>query len=343
MSRLVPMLLLAGLVAWGAAPPVRADLDVGRKAFAAGDLTTAHKAFLASAEAGDPTGQFLVGQMLLQGRGVDKDPAAGLVWLEKAAASGHVGAMSAAGTLYAFGEEVPADYAKALALLVPAAEAGDANAQNNAATLFYFGLGTPKDLTEALRWAILAERQNVVTAIRLRSEIEAEASPAMKAEALRRSNQPLKGPPRPAAVAQVPARPAPQAVASPPPPAAAPPRPEPEPLVVPTPREAGPPPAPVPAAPAPAPTPPPQPAAGAWAVQLAALPSRAEAEKEWQAQRRRLAAVLGDREAGFAQVDLGAKGVYTRILLGGLPDKAAAEDLCRRIKEAGGDCLVRKP
>lgn len=364
LPHLAPLLLAACLLASGPTPAARADLEAGRRAFAAGDLAGAYAAFARSADSGDPAGQFLVGQMLLQGRGVPKDATAGLAWLEKAAASGHVGAMSTAGTLYAFGEEVPADYAKALALLVPAAEAGDANAQNNAATLYYFGLGTPKDLTKALHWALRAERQNVVTAIRLRSEIEAEASPAMKAEAMRLVAQPLKGPPKPTAVAQAESKPvvaatvqapATPAAEQPTPAAAAPSGPQAEPLAPmtgPAPSATGqggprPEPAPPQVAARPAPTPVPRPtsatAPAGWAVQLAALPSRAEADKEWLSQKRRLSAVLGGREASLVEVDLGPKGVFTRILLGGLPDKAAAEALCGEVKAAGGDCLIRKP
>lgn len=325
------------------APPALADLQAGRLAFFAGDYATAFKEFNASAETGDSSGQYLAGEMLVQGRGIPKDARRGMALLEAAAASGHVGAQSLAGALYAFGQDMPADYTKALTYLRPAAQAGDMNAQNNLAALLYFGLGTKPDLVDALHWAKRASAKRLVAAIKLEKEIESKATPEQIRQARERVSQPLVPPTATADAGPTPtqAKPAP----------APKPGPKPEPPVAQTApntiaiaRPATQPPAP---APAPAAAPAPSPAAtatpaGGWVVQVGSLPSREEAEKHWKAMAAKQAALLGGHQPTLVQADLGAKGIYTRVLLTGFADQAGAAALCARLKAAGSDCLVKK-
>ncbi|ACI99060.1 SPOR domain-containing protein [Rhodospirillum centenum] len=308
---LLPALLLTAALAGTVllpvlAPAARADMAAGRTAFRAGDMAAALAEFRKEAEAGDAEAQYLVGQMTALGQGTARDVPGGLVWLERAAAAGNVEAMTAAGSLYASGDGVKADFGRAFALLRPAAEAGDAEAQNNLGVLYYFGLGTEPDPVQALVWTTKAERQGMLQAIRLRTEIERDLSVAQKAEAAR-----LLGPPPETAAAQ---------------PA--------------TPKKA--PPAPVPAAPPPASAPAAPPVADGWSVQLGALPDEAEARREWAAIRQRHPDLIPAGEARFVPVDLGARGVYTRILAGSFPTAAAAAAACARFKDAGRDCLVRR-
>ncbi len=245
-----------------AVPPALADLQAGRLAFFAGDYATAFKEFNAAAQTGDSSGQYLAGEMLVQGRGIPKDARRGMALLESAAAGGHVGAQSLAGALYAFGQDMPADYAKALTYLRPAAQAGDMNAQNNLAALLYFGLGTKQDVVDALHWAKRASAKRLVAAIKLEKEIESKATPEQIKEAQARLMQPLS-PAAPMASATPPApapapKPAPQAAkpaaASPPP--AKPPAAKPEPKPAPPMTAARAEPAPAQIAPAPVPAPP---------------------------------------------------------------------------------------
>ncbi|MFC7333167.1 SPOR domain-containing protein [Rhodocista pekingensis] len=321
---LLPGLLLAAAVAGACllpalAPAARADMETGRTAFRAGDMAAALTEFRKEAEAGNAEAQYLVGQMTALGQGTARDVPGGLVWLERAAAAGNVEAMTAAGSLYASGDGVKADFGRAFALLRPAAEAGDAEAQNNLGVLYYFGLGTEPDPVQALVWTTRAERQGMLQAIRLRTEIERDLSVAQRAEAQR-----LLGP-----AAPVPA-PAPAQKAAPAPPATAmtavaPPVPAPE----------------TPPAPAPA-GPPAATAASGWSVQLGALPSEAEARREWAAIRQRHPDLLPAGDVRFVPVDLGTRGVYTRILAGSFPTAAEAAAACARFKDAGRDCLVRR-
>lgn len=380
-----PAALLLSLVLLSV-PPALADLQAGRLAFFAGDYATAFKEFNKAAEAGDSSGQYLAGEMLVQGRGIPKDARRGIALLEAAAAGGHVGAQSLAGALYAFGQDMPADYAKALTYLRPAAQAGDMNAQNNLAALLYFGLGTKQDVVDALHWAKRASAKRLVAAIKLEQEILTKATPEQIKEAQARALQPL-APPAP--VASTPSAPPPKPVPQTPKPAPAKPEPKPEPKPAPKPEpkvepkpeplpppvaQAAPPPPPAPGpaptpepppptqtapntiaiarpapvpAPLPAPAPSPAPAAaappaGGWVIQVGSLPSREEAEKHWKALAAKQAPLLGGRQATLVQADLGAKGIYTRVLLTGLADQAGAAALCAKLKAAGSDCLVKK-
>ncbi|OYQ34779.1 hypothetical protein CHU95_09275 [Niveispirillum lacus] len=368
------------------AQPALADLQAGRLAFFAGDYATAFKEFSKAADTGDSSGQYLAGEMLVQGRGIPKDVRQGMRLLEAAAAGGHVGAQSLTGALYAFGQDMPADYTKALAYLRPAAQAGDMNAQNNLAALLYFGLGTPQDLVDGLHWAKRASAKRLVAAIKLEQEIQSRATPDQIKEAQARALRPLDPPaaiaspktaagpkpdpkvtPKPAApvtVAKAPVVSAPPASAPPvsaPVPATTPPPPPVTTAAAPVPAATAPAiqtapnivavarPAPaVVAAPVPAPPPPASPATaavpvtGGWVIQVGSLPTRMEAEKHWKALAAKQADLLGGRQPTLVEVDLGAKGLYTRVLLTGFADQTGAAALCARLKAAGSDCLVRK-
>lgn len=312
--------LLAAALAGGPAfaPPARADMEAGRAAFRAGDHATALAEFRKSADAGDAGAQYLVGQMMATGQGTARDVPGALRWLESAAAKGSVEAMAAAGSLYASGDGVKADFDRAFALLKPAAEAGSADARNNLAVLYYFGLGTKPDPVEALVWVMRAERQGMLQSIRLRAEIERELTPAQKAEAQRRLEQQPDAKAAgskvtPPDAAPAPAAPAAMAAVRPVPPA--------------TP----------PATPG-ASTGPAQP----WMVQLGALPSEAEARREWESIRRRHGTIAPAGEPRYVPIDLGPRGTYTRILAGSYPTAEEAEGVCARFKAAGQDCLVRR-
>ncbi len=356
MPRRAPLKTLAMALAAGMLllpTGAHADLEAGRRAFLAGEYPTALREFRAAGDAGNVQALFLAGQMLVMGQGVPKDMPAGLALLERAAATGHVQAAVTAGTAYAYADGVPADYARAFRLLEPAAQAGDPHAQNNVAVLYHFGLGTAADQVKAMAWALRAERQGLLQAINLRQEIEATLTLAQKSEAMKLAAAQAGTP-------GAPVQPAPQLAEVP---AAAPaptPSRQPEPAPVPPARPAvatspaeprtAPPvaaPAPVQTPPATAPATPTQMAsavatAGEWAVQLAALPDRAEAERQWRAIAQRQSALLQGLEPTFAAADLGAKGVFIRVLVGDYASRAEADAFCTRLKQSGQDCLPRR-
>ena len=76
-------------------------------------------------------------------------------------------------------------------------------------------------------------------------------------------------------------------------------------------------------------------------VQLAAFRDQYGAASGWQQIRAAYPDLLEEFEPEFVAVDLGpAKGMYVRLLVGPFADRAAAGNLCARIKERNGDCLV---
>ena len=345
-KRLATLVLCATGLLLGAGA-ASAGLETGRAAFLAGDHATAYREFRAAGDAGNMQALHLAGEMLLTGRGVPKDVPAGLALLERAAAAGVVQAMVTAGTAYAYGDGVPPDYAKAYRLLEPAAQAGDPHAQNNVAVLYHLGLGTATDHVRAMSWALRAERQGLLQAINLRQEIESILTLAQKAEAVRLASAPLTAAAPVPEAAPILADPAggsatlpPLVPVAPPVDTAPAPTPNTEPAQAPRPAQP-PPPVPVAAAPEPAPSTG-MPSAGGWAVQVAALQDRAEAERQWRAIAARQTSLLGGMDPTFAAADLGAKGVFIRVLVGDYPTRREAEAFCARLKQAGQDCLTRQ-
>jgi SPOR domain len=149
----------------------------------------------------------------------------------------------------------------------------------------------------------------------------------------------------------------------PPPPSAAPPRPAPAPKAAPQrntgpmsldPQEpAAPPPARTAAAPPPATTQslqPPAPRASAasdaassgYAVQLSSQKSEAEAQASYRSLQSKYPDQLSDRSVMIKRVDLGAKGVYYRAMVGPFASSEEANQLCSDLKAAGGQCLIQR-
>lgn len=141
-----------------------------------------------------------------------------------------------------------------------------------------------------------------------------------------------------------PEAPAPRPVAPPPPVAAVPPRAapgiEPGPTPLPAP---GPPPAAaaVRAAPKPAPAAKPEVVAGPpMKVQLASLRTPDEARDEWQRVKRENGDLLGKYTAVAVRADLGDRGVWYRVEVGPVGDRAAALRLCKALRDRDLGCQL---
>ncbi|MEJ2375867.1 MAG: SPOR domain-containing protein [Pseudolabrys sp.] len=89
------------------------------------------------------------------------------------------------------------------------------------------------------------------------------------------------------------------------------------------------------AAPAPA-------ASGGYAVQVASRHSKADAEASLQNLKAKFGAQLGGHQTMVRRVDLGAKGVYYRAMVGPFGSSQAAHQMCSRLKAAGGNCFVQR-
>ena len=125
----------------------------------------------ASAEAGAPEAQFILGGLYLTGVGVPPDAAEAVAWYRRAAEQGHARAQYNLGAMYAEGRGVPPDAAEAVAWYRRAAEQGDATAQYNLGGMYREGRGVPPDAVEAHMWLTIAasrstgaEREQIVTA-----------------------------------------------------------------------------------------------------------------------------------------------------------------------------------
>ena len=75
-------------------------------------------------------------------------------------------------------------------------------------------------------------------------------------------------------------------------------------------------------------------------IQLAAVKTPEEAQKEWNRLQKSLGGSLTGLSLTVEGVDLGAKGVFQRIQAGPFQDKAAAAAKCGAIKALKQDCLV---
>ena len=80
-------------------------------------------------------------------------------------------------------------------------------------------------------------------------------------------------------------------------------------------------------------------ATGGTTVQLAALPSRAAAEAEWQALRRRLPGLLDGRRLVLARAAVGGR-VWWRVRTAGFAGPSQARAFCARMRAARAACDV---
>jgi cell division protein FtsN len=98
-------------------------------------------------------------------------------------------------------------------------------------------------------------------------------------------------------------------------------------------------------APAPAPTRPATTAAaagGGYAVQVSSRRNKADAESALSRMKRKYANVIGDHDVMVRRVDLGAKGVYYRAMVGPFGSSDEASKMCKELKAAGGSCFVQR-
>jgi Predicted membrane protein len=81
--------------------------------------------------------------------------------------------------------------------------------------------------------------------------------------------------------------------------------------------------------------------AGGYYIQIASLPSEAEAQKSYQSLSSRFASVIGGRGVDIKRADIEGKGTYYRVRIPA-GTKAEAISLCESYKAAGGSCLVAR-
>jgi TPR repeat protein len=112
-----------------------------------------------AAEAGDPESQADLGKKLIRGRGVEKDTASGILWLEKAAGQNELSAVEELADIFDDGEIVPQNLAKAFALYSKAVDLGDSYSRYNVAWMTFNGWGVEKDPQQGIRLLMEASDQ----------------------------------------------------------------------------------------------------------------------------------------------------------------------------------------
>jgi hypothetical protein len=83
-------------------------------------------------------------------------------------------------------------------------------------------------------------------------------------------------------------------------------------------------------------------AGGGYVLQIGAYKSQADADAAWKTYKAKHAALLSGYNSDVQQADLGEKGTWYRLRVGGLSDKEVATALCDRLKADGGVCIPGK-
>lgn len=82
-------------------------------------------------------------------------------------------------------------------------------------------------------------------------------------------------------------------------------------------------------------------AAGTYVMQVASLPSEAEAQKSYANLQKKFGSVIGGRGVDIKKAEIAGKGTFYRVRIPvGTKDEAAA--LCVKFRAAGGSCLISK-
>jgi SPOR domain len=81
---------------------------------------------------------------------------------------------------------------------------------------------------------------------------------------------------------------------------------------------------------------------GGYAVQIASRHNEADAQASLHSLQAKYPQQLGGRHPLIRRVDLGAKGVYYRAMVGPFGSADEASKVCSSLKAAGGDCLVQR-
>jgi hypothetical protein len=81
---------------------------------------------------------------------------------------------------------------------------------------------------------------------------------------------------------------------------------------------------------------------GACAVQLASERSAAEAQASFRALWAKFPNQLSGREPIVRRTDLGAKGIYYRVMVGPFASMEKVAGMCKTLKAAGGNCLIQR-
>lgn len=81
--------------------------------------------------------------------------------------------------------------------------------------------------------------------------------------------------------------------------------------------------------------------AGGYYIQIASLPSQADAQRSYQNMSNKFASVIGGRGVDIKAAEIAGKGTFYRVRIPA-GDKNEAAALCERFRSAGGSCLIAR-
>lgn len=108
--------------------------------------------YLKAALHGYADGQYRVGIMFLEGRGVQQSYSRAMEWCLKAADQGKAEGQILVGYMYEQGHDVVKNYTRAMDWYCKAAAQGSPEAQSNIGVMFENGQGVPKSYSKAMEW-----------------------------------------------------------------------------------------------------------------------------------------------------------------------------------------------
>ena len=76
-------------------------------------------------------------------------------------------------------------------------------------------------------------------------------------------------------------------------------------------------------------------------MQVSSQRSEAEAQAAFRSLQAKYPGQLGGKQPLIHQVDLGAKGIYYRAMVGPFATGSEASELCSSLKAAGGQCIIQ--
>ena len=81
---------------------------------------------------------------------------------------------------------------------------------------------------------------------------------------------------------------------------------------------------------------------GGYAVQVSSQRSEADAQAAFRSLQSKFPSQLGGKQPMIHRVDLGAKGIYFRAMVGPFGSSEQASQMCSSLKAAGGQCIVQR-
>lgn len=112
---------------------------------------------------GEPEAQYELGNRMLTGDGVPRDPSGAVRLLEKAAEQGVADAWFRLGKVYHDGADMPRNYVRSFECYTEAARRGLPEAQHNLGAMLVSARGVKRDYVEGLAWFIVSAKFGAVS------------------------------------------------------------------------------------------------------------------------------------------------------------------------------------